>query len=319
MYSMYNCDYDTIKRNKDKIKPFIFSDGQKLRSSFYIDELDMITSRYQSFNSFYNDLLEFGNKYVDGNDLNITIVHESNKDKSKIYYDEVIYNDKLVYLTALETKNNRKDKNKENLSNTDKLSHFIDYIMKIAVSSTSDYLLDPESVEGMSQEDTYFMLSCLKDDFESNNKTVHRGIRSLLIDYRKSYFDNKSVESEYNNESTYAYMIKLKEHINEHVRSSYKVFRDLVAWETRYVSVLHKMYSKANSDADKLYFFKHIVDTSMEKDFRNDRLTDGDLFRYYAEYRDSINIDNVGKITCACNRNQKLTDKINEIAGHGSK
>lgn len=320
-YKMWNTDFFTLKYADTDIKPFVFKDKEGTRDSLKIEEFDLITSRYDSFDSFYADLLKYG-KYVDGTDKNIIITHEH---KKKLYYDEMIFNDKMVETIASQVKNNIHSKKDSLLiPSSSSLFYFINSIEDFAVTSQYKYLLDPYNVKEITLNDMNILSSCVKGDIEENGKVVKKGIRSLLIEYREAYFKNhENINNGLANEHSKAEVDRLRIQIDACVRSSYKVFRDLVAWEKRYVKVLTKQFVDEKDNSKKLKLFKLIEDINMEKDLREGRIEYEDIYKYYEDYRNNIGISEDGRIKIDkindIKLNANMSKQIEKISGYGRK
>lgn len=293
-YNMWNTDFFSLTHKFLEKEPFTFKDKNGTRNSFKIEELDLITSKYESFDSFYNALAKFGNKYVDGKNRNIIITHTHN---GNLYSDEMIFNDKMVAKIASQVINKENTKDSLPIPASSSLSYFISYIEDIAISSQYKYLLMPERIIDISPYDVNVLKNCIKKDIVSNDKVVKKGIHSLLSDYREAYFKNEEcIKSGESNIYTQSELDKLRDQINRCVRSNYKVFRDLVAWENRYIKILNKNFMDEKDNNEKLRIFRLIEDVSMEKELRDGKIDNSDLYKYYTIYRKRIGIDSNGKI-----------------------
>lgn len=322
-YSMWNSDFFSLKYANTTIKPFVFKDKNGTRDSFKIEELDLITSKYESRDSFYNALEKFGDRYLDGKNKDIIITHTHN---GNLYYDEVIYNDKLVEKVVTQVMNN-KDIKKDNLPipNSRGLSFFISYIEDIATSNQYEYLLYPERINDISPNDANILSSCIKKDILSDDgKVAKKGIHSLLCEYRDAYSKNRAcLDVGAQNDYERAELDRVREKINRHVRSSYKVFRDLVAWQVRYYKVLTKRFIEEKDPAGKLKIYRLMADVSMEKELHEGKIDNNDMYDYYTMYRKMININNDGKISIDNIDDEKINGsmkkQVDKINGFGRK
>lgn len=281
MYSMYNCDYKTLTSFESKKSPFIFNTDRGLTSKFKIEELDLLTSRYESETQFYNDLLQYSGKYVDGENKNIIITH---KRGDKTYLDDVIYNDRLICISANDLINKKK-KNKTNnkkilLSNNEVLLEFIEYIKHLALDDrTSIYLLDPNNLDNsVNSNDKKLLDECLKDDILLENNKVHKGLKSILEDYRYNIMIYNEYQKQGRSTLDVVYDInKLDADINYIIRSDYSILRNLVVWENRFLNVLRKQINSSNDDEKNNYYSELIQEISLQKSYRNGYISKDEL------------------------------------------
>lgn len=308
-YSMYNTDFFTLKCTDNNYEPFVFQDNNGSRDKFRIEELDLITSKYESFDSFYSELLKYNGRYIKGNDKDIVIVHEHN---GNLYNDEMIFNDKMVASVASKVKNNVKAKDGLLIPYSTSIYYFIKNIEDIATSSQYRYLLEPDRIQNISVNDMNVLSSCIKKDIKTDDKTVKKGIHSLLVEYREAFQkNNEYIVNGLANEHTKSEVDRIRNQIDKYVRSNYKVFRDLVAWEQRYNKVLNKQFINEKDSDKKIEYFKLILDIGMEKDLREEKIDDGDIYKYYELYRNNITISDEGKIIVKDVNDTKINNCVN--------
>lgn len=289
MYRMYNCTFEELKNDK-KIRPFCFQVGTELRDKFKIEELDLLTSRFESEEDFCLSLEKFKDKYVDKNKRNIIITHDWS---SKIYLDEPIYNDMMILISANELtqkKKNKSNSNKRVLLCNEYVQIFINQIIRYAVRfDIYPYFLEPELLEGVISEDDILSLNkYIKEDFVKNGRII-KGLKPLLIEYSRVY--NKYIE--YGNrgflrDEIVSRIDSIEEEISYLIRSDYRNLRNLVAWENKYIEVLTKQLEGISSFYYKIKIRKQIEDIKMEKLYRNGMIDENELDKYYEDSSDEF-------------------------------
>lgn len=289
MYRMYNCTFEELKNDK-KIEPFYFQVGTELRDKFKIEELDFLTSRFESQEDFCLSLEKFKDKYVDKNKRNIIITHDWS---SKIYLDEPIYNDMMILISANELtkkKKNKSNSNKRVLICNQYVQIFINQI--IGYASNPDiypYFLEPELLEGViSKDDILSLNKYIKEDFVKNGRII-KGLKPLLIEY--SALNNKYIEygrCGFLRDEIVSKSDSIEKEISYLIRSDYRNLRNLVAWENMYIEVLTRQLESTNNFNCKIKIRKQIEDIKMEKLFRNGKLDENELAKYYEDSSDEL-------------------------------
>lgn len=302
MYSMWIDNYNDVvnylKNQKTGVLvkeccPFSFNlDNKKTKTKFKIEELDTLTSTFKDEQSFLIELLKYGDKYIKETPKHpIIITHQA---KEKIYRDEVIYNDKLIALSATELRRKKRNKQKDELvllTPTTKLTDFIEYIKILALDPISrPYLLDPDSLgNAITYSDKKALKKLVKDDvtkYDSVNKqakVVSRGIKSLLREYVEycDVYDRQKVSGESSVEIGKD-LEELNKEINLYFRKDYRNLRNMVAWENTYLRVLNERLEKNNSLENKVIVLPQIQRVNLEKNYRND-IIDKEYRDYYYE------------------------------------
>ena len=319
MYKMYNCSFFELENIDGDYEPLTLEVDSNMTNKFNIEELDSITSRYKSEEDFYNALLN--DKIIDGTKKDIIIVHESN---NRLYNDEVLYNNSLVYEVATQVKNSKKNEKNSVIKNTHNLFLFIQYIEKILESDKYKYLIDPKSIKYLTSTDANNLSLCIGKDIVVDGKTVKKGIQTLLEEYKEASLKNQEcILRGYNNFQTDSLLNKSRDNIINCIRSNYKIFRDLVAWNNRYVKVLNKQYHDSTNNTDKLNYFKLMEDVDIEKDYWTGIIDIGQLNKYYNQCRDAISIDEFGQIKSDGIKdieiNNSINQQINRISSSGRK
>lgn len=305
MYSMWIDNYFDVAKSLGgeslkKCIPFAFNiNGKKAVTKFKIEELDMLTSTYKNEQEFINDLLKYGDKYIKRESNNpVIITHSKN---GKTYLDDVIYNDKLIALSASFLRREKSKKKSEKrilLKNSEKMLNFIEYIKGLALNpETRVYLLDPDSLgEDVSYKDKKHLKKLVKDDTKTflglNNQNepeyhiVKRGIRTLLSEYIK--YSSIYKEKKENEEALISIekdLLDISEQINLYFRNDYRNLRNMVAWENKYLEVLEKQLEKNDTIDNRYKLLPKIEEVNYQKKYRNDFIDKEMLNNFY----DSLN------------------------------
>lgn len=292
MYSMWNNSFYVIeltwKNKSSKYSPMAFNTSDRgIVTKFKIEELDSLTSIYKDEEAFYNQLLNYGNTYIKEKNSNIIITHTKN---GKLYQDIPIYNDKMICDMSHEIrikKGQKKSKNRILLSNSEVLLEFIDYIKGIVLDDNAyNYLLNPDFIsKDISADDKQSLRLLIRDDvINSEGKIVSKGLRSLFNEYRVKY--NAYKECIKNDESTLDIsndISKLEEKINYTIRSDYRILRNLVAWENKYLEILQKQKNMTDSKREYAICSDLIQEVEMQKKYRNGKISFEALETFYRD------------------------------------
>ncbi len=294
MYSMWNCDFFELEKyifQNDKnipVSPFYFKVGDKLKTKFKLEELDLLTSRYLDQELFYNDLLKYKNNYITNNNPNIIITHQRNK---KLYQDEVIYNDFMISSISselLQKKRQNKDKKKKKIiiSNSEILLDFIEYIKSLVFDDILClYLLNPKLLDNNVSLDEKYKLDRLVKGYSTYSKTkpaIHKNLKELLMeyfDYSLIYENNATIGN--SNLDVVCELNNLDSKINYIIRSDYQLLRNLVAWENVCLSILERTVYQNKDEYIRNKEILAIEKIKMQKKYRNGEITQEKLSMFY--------------------------------------
>lgn len=298
-YKMWNMTFDEVENNRDLpfgFEPMTFHETKRGNvQSFNIEELDALTSLYRNNESFCQKLEEYKGKYIFGNRHIITITHEAN---GNFYQDEPIYDDKMVYDTAQIIRQKKREKRGSSIGNYNKVNEFIEYIKDLAVNDESYlYIIEPEKLVGkISDDDIYALRSYIKDDsYNRSGKIVEKNLRSLLYEYRVY---SKAKEQCLNNGESFELIQNdldiISKKISKNIKDNYRVFRNLVVWENKYLEVLEKQIKNVSSKEKLGSLSVLIEEIKLQKNYRNDRIPKSQVAEFYdnkEEIRESAELN----------------------------
>ena len=252
MYKIYNCS-----------KTFYYDGTHDVlniyeKKTFKIEELDLITSAFGSMEYFKKRILKEYNKDIDFQKL--IIVHNK---KDRLFFDDMIFDDKLIFNTAKEIISKKKQRSncKEKIVfENGYVEDFIDYIKNISCDDCfKDYLFDVKNAKDLTRAERISLDNCFDKKGYGN---TNRNIRYLLQRYSngtKFFYDS--------DDRTYHKAIS--DNIDCLMMTDYRTIRGLVSFENKLLNILcNKLYNGENSENKDKYL--HIIGTiSKEKAYRN--------------------------------------------------
>ncbi len=286
--------------NIKRCYPLAFNINNKTGvTDFKIEELDMLTSRYEDEQAFLGDLLKYGETYIKESPKNniLIIYHKDNILSSS----PVIYNDRLIYIKASEIRRKKElTKEKVLLANDILLRDFVDFVKRLARNEVSRrYLLSPDSLgDDVSSKDKKTLKKLVKSDIkkfigeingEARYKILEKGIKTLLIDYVGKYELLKyRKEKKLPMLNLQEELKELEKEINLYFRRDYRNLRMMIAFEDKYLEVLEKSRKKDSSIENRMIVSPLITEVRLQKEVRNGVLDRKALEEYYISLENPI-------------------------------
>ena len=289
MYYIWNENFDNVysyeKVGSPICTPMTFNTSRcGLTNKFKIEELDALTSGYKSQESFIEELAKYGDKYIKNSRFkSIVITH---KRKGKVFNDDIIYNDLMIHNASKELirkKNGSSSKDIILIDNSEVLLEFIDYIKQLALNDfAKKFIFDPYHFSGNSKDIMTANYLISDDILDNNGKIIKRGIRSLLSEYVFAnciYKQCLEMDEEIND--SLEDIERISTQINYHIRSDYRVLRNLVVWESKFLQVLNDLKENSNNQKEKSSIIKLIEKIKIQKEYRNGLISLDSLEDFY--------------------------------------
>ncbi len=285
---------EVYRKTKLTEKELRFDTGRKSKNGEYkIEELDYFTAQYKNEEDFYNTLVE--HKYINEKTSTTKSITISHTNRGRLIQDEVIYNDKTVVNTAIDfiLKKRKVVSNKQKevilLDNSDEVLEFIDYIKNLALDEVSrKYLLGPYPFfSDMEEVSLRKMISQEVYDKTGNLKT--KGLTGLLKDYINCVriYD----ESIRNNDGVLDAATDLdsvNSKIDRLIRGNYRVFRNLIVWESRYEKILKKELEISTNPITRNTLSVLYEEVRLQKAYRNKKVSKDTLADFYETKKDRL-------------------------------
>ena len=313
MYSLWNDNLSNvqeyIKKGYTRNHPLSFNTSNRgVVDKFKLEELDALTTQYKDEKDFVDALSKYGNKYIENPKYqNIIMVRTKGE---HIYENDIIYNDLLLHQVAKEVINKKQNKTsgeKITIDNSDKVIGFINYIKRLATDENSkDFLLQP-LIYNADDKNLIELNRLIDDDIVKDGIVIKKGLKSLLSSYVyavKTY--NECIRIQESPLEALSEVDRYSKQINEYIRSDYRVFRNLIAWENRYYKTLEFLEKDSPLKISAPYV-KLIQEVKMQRQFRNGKLDQDILNVFYNEWEEEY--DNEPPMTI---QNETMLDLYNE-------
>ena len=152
------------------------------------------------------------------------------------------------------------------------------------------------SVVKISDNDIYSLRSYIKDDsYNRSGKIVEKNLRSFLYEYRVY---SKAKEQCLNNGESFELIQNdvdtVSKKISKNIKDNYRVFRNLVVWENKYLEVLEKQIKNVSSKEKLGSLSVLIEEIKLQKNYRNDRIPKSQVEEFYdnkEEIRESAELN----------------------------
>lgn len=299
-YRILNIDFneqlesEVYRKTKLTEKELIFDIGRKSKSGVYkIEELDYFTAQYKNEEDFYNTLVE--HKYINKETSTTKSITISHLNRDKLIHDEAIYDDKMVVKTAIDfiAKKRKAIPNKEKrvilIDNSEEVLEFIEYIKDLALDKVSrKYLLGPYPLfTDMEEVSLKKMIPQEVHDINGTLKT--KGLTGLLRDYIDCFrIYHKSLEDNDGVLEASSDLDNINSKIDKFIRGNYRVFRNLIVWESRYEKILKKELELSTDLTTRNTLSVLLEEVRLQKAYRNKRISIETLEAFYEEKKDRL-------------------------------
>ena len=299
-YRILNVDFneqlesEIYRKTRLTEKELRFDTGRKSKNGEYkIEELDYFTAQYKNEEDFYNTLVEY--KYINektSTTKSITISHTS---RARLIQDEVIYNDKTVVKTAIDfiLKKREAVSNKRKevilLDNSDEVLEFIDYIKNLALDEVSrKYLVGPYPFFS-DMEEVSLREMIPQEVYDANGVIKTKGLKGLLKDYiNYTEIYNEAVKNNDDVLEASTNLDAVNSKIDKLIRGNYRVFRNLIVWESRYEKILKKELALSTDVVTRNTLSVLLEEVKLQKSYRNKKISREALEAFYEEKKDRL-------------------------------
>ena len=290
MYSLWNDHFHNvegyIRHGYPMCTPMTFNTGNRgLTDKFKLEELDALTTQYKDDSDFLENLSKYGQNYIKNHYYPvITMTHSKG---NRVYQDDIIYKDLMVHEVSREIiykKQNKEADTEVFINESEKMDEFIEYIKGLALNKYSrKYLLEPYT-NHFDLEEARALDKLVDGDVVKDNIVIKKGLKGFLSDYVFKYkIYQGCIEAGESTLEVEMDLDKINRKISDCIRGDYRVFRNLIAWENRFVKILENAKETSSVKDKKIEYSKLLAEIKVQKQFRNNLISSEVLHSFYRD------------------------------------